>query len=157
MRGERRRLPSALLLSVLIHILLLSLIFGGEGLSVPGLAFPWRERPIESDLRIVLLPSPTPTAALAPPSPGTAAATVSPAGPRAEATRKRNTSPDAPSANAPAQIRELAAIDVALSDEPTTLLPAAPAAPTWAVALAPSASSPKTVIPSPPDVGEVAH
>ena len=157
MRGERRRLPSALLLSVLIHILLLSLIFGGEGLSVPGLAFPWRERPIESDLRIVLLPSPTPTAALAPPSPGTAAATVSPAGPRAEATRKRNTSPDAPSANAPAQIRELATIDVALSDEPTTLLPAAPAAPTWAVALAPSASSPQTVIPSPPDVGEVAH
>ena len=38
---ERRRLTLALLLSLLIHALLLSLIFGGQGW-LPGLGFPWR-------------------------------------------------------------------------------------------------------------------
>jgi outer membrane biosynthesis protein TonB len=54
---ERRRLTLALLVSLLIHALLLSLTFGGQGLGLPGFAFPWRERRIEApDLHIVLMP-----------------------------------------------------------------------------------------------------
>jgi TonB family protein len=52
---ERRRLTYALLLSLLIHTLLLSLTFGGQGFW--GFGFPWQDRRIEvPDLRVVLLP-----------------------------------------------------------------------------------------------------
>ena len=55
---ERRPLALALLLSLLIHALLLSLTFGGEELGLPGLVFPWRDRRIEvPELRIVLVPA----------------------------------------------------------------------------------------------------
>src|SRR4029078_12702616 len=55
---ERRPLLVALLLSLLIHALLLSLRFGGEGFGLPGLAFPWRDRRTEvPDLRVVLVPA----------------------------------------------------------------------------------------------------
>ena len=55
---ERRPLAIALLVSLLIHALLLSLTFGGEELGLPGLAFPWRDRRIEvPDLRVVLAPA----------------------------------------------------------------------------------------------------
>jgi hypothetical protein len=48
----------ALLLSLLIHALLLSLIFGGQGLGLPGFAFPWQDRRIEvPDLRVVVAPA----------------------------------------------------------------------------------------------------
>ena len=58
MNTERRRLSLALLLSLLIHSLLLSLTFGGEMLGLPDFAFPWRERRIEApDLRVVLVPA----------------------------------------------------------------------------------------------------
>ena len=58
MSAERRRLTLALLLSLLIHTLLLSLTFGGQGLGLPGFGFPWRERRIEApDLRVVLVPA----------------------------------------------------------------------------------------------------
>ena len=58
MSAERRRLTFALLLSLLIHALLLSLTFGGEGLGLPGFGFPWRERRIEApDLRVLLVPA----------------------------------------------------------------------------------------------------
>ena len=57
MSAERRRQALALLLSLLVHALLLSLIFGGEGLGPPGFAFPWRERRIEAPtLRVMLVP-----------------------------------------------------------------------------------------------------
>jgi hypothetical protein len=57
-RPERRRLSAALLLSLLVHALLLSLSFGGQGLGLPGLGFPWRDRRIEvPDLRVVLVPA----------------------------------------------------------------------------------------------------
>ena len=63
MSVERRRLTFALLLSLLIHALLLSLTFGGEGLGLPGFGFPWRERRIEApDLRVLLLPAPATSA-----------------------------------------------------------------------------------------------
>jgi hypothetical protein len=57
MSAERRRLTLALLLSLLIHTLLLSLTFGGQGLGLPGFGLPWRERRVEVPaLRIVLAP-----------------------------------------------------------------------------------------------------
>ncbi len=58
MSVEPRRLTPALLLSLLIHTLLLSLTFGGQALGLPGFDFPWRERRIETpDLRVVLVPA----------------------------------------------------------------------------------------------------
>ena len=58
MSAERRRLPLALLLSLLIHALLLSLTFGGQSFGLPGFAFPWKERRMEvPDLRVVLVPA----------------------------------------------------------------------------------------------------
>ena len=58
MSPERRRLTHALLLSLLIHTLLLSLTFGGQGLWLPGFGFPWQDRRIEvPDLRVVLVPA----------------------------------------------------------------------------------------------------
>lgn len=58
MSAERRRLSLALLLSLLIHTLLLSLSFGGLGSGLPGFVFPWRERRIEApDLRVLLVPA----------------------------------------------------------------------------------------------------
>jgi hypothetical protein len=58
MSAERRRLTYALLLSLLIHTLLLSLTFGGQGLWLPGFGFPWQDRRIEvPDLRVVVVPA----------------------------------------------------------------------------------------------------
>src|SRR5260370_17652029 len=66
MSPERRRLTHALLLSLLIHTLLLSLTFGGQGLWLPGFGFPWQDRRIEvSDLRVVVVPAQV-TAAVTP-------------------------------------------------------------------------------------------
>ena len=60
---QRRRLTHALLLSLLIHILLLSLTFGGEGLWLPGFGFPWKDRRIDvPDLRVVVVPAQVTTA-----------------------------------------------------------------------------------------------
>jgi chemotaxis protein histidine kinase CheA len=59
MSADHRRLTHALLLSLLIHSLLLSLTFGGQGLWLPGFNFPWRDRRIEApDLRVAVLPRP---------------------------------------------------------------------------------------------------
>jgi len=60
---EHRRLAFALLLSLLIHALLLSLTFGGEGLGLPGFGFPWRDRRIEASGLIVTLVPPQVTPA----------------------------------------------------------------------------------------------
>ena len=69
MSPERRRLTLALLLSLLIHALLLSLTFGGQGLWLsgsgsswqiwlPSFAFPWQDRRSEvPDLRVVVVPA----------------------------------------------------------------------------------------------------
>ena len=58
MSAERRRLPLALLLSLLIHALLLSLTFGGQSFGLPGFAFPWKERRMEApDLQVLLVPA----------------------------------------------------------------------------------------------------
>jgi hypothetical protein len=58
MGREHGRLAFALLLSLLIHTMLLSLTFGGQGLGLPGFGFPWRDRWIEvPELRVVLFPT----------------------------------------------------------------------------------------------------
>ena len=58
MSPEDRRLTHALLLSLLIHTLLLSLTFGGQGLWLPGFGFSWQDRRIEApDLRVVVVPA----------------------------------------------------------------------------------------------------
>ena len=58
MSSERWRMASSLLLSLLIHGLLLSLTFGGQGLGLPALRLPWQERRIEvPELRVVLVPT----------------------------------------------------------------------------------------------------
>lgn len=47
---------NALLVSVLLHGLLLSLTFGGEGLGMPGFGLPWQDRRVEApDLRVRLV------------------------------------------------------------------------------------------------------
>ena len=62
MSPEHRRLTHALLLSLLlsllIHTLLLSLTFDGQGLWLAGFRFPWQDRRIEvPNLRIVVVPA----------------------------------------------------------------------------------------------------
>jgi outer membrane biosynthesis protein TonB len=58
MSFEHKRLTFALLLSLLIHALLLSLTFGGEGHWLPGFGFPWQDRRIEvPDLRVMVVPA----------------------------------------------------------------------------------------------------
>ena len=62
-RRVRRPMAPALLLSLLIHGLLLSLTFGGDTLGLPGLVAPWQDRRGEvPDLRVVLLPAPVASA-----------------------------------------------------------------------------------------------
>jgi TolA protein len=60
---DRKLLAGATLLSLLLHGLVLSLTFGGEGVGLPGLGFPWQERRAEvPDVHIVLQPAPPPDA-----------------------------------------------------------------------------------------------
>ena len=89
----------AWVLSVLVHALLVSLSFGSQGLGLPGLEFPWRERRFEAEeLRVVLEPAPAPALASA-----TAPAWVEPSADR-EPTPVAKAEPkaanDAPSGNA---------------------------------------------------------
>jgi hypothetical protein len=73
--SEFRRRALALLLSLLAHALLLGLVFGGDGLGIPGLGSSSQERRVlVPSLRVVLLPSrakvaPSPVDAVAVPSP----------------------------------------------------------------------------------------
>ncbi|HQR12465.1 MAG TPA: hypothetical protein PLW68_14160, partial [Casimicrobiaceae bacterium] len=53
--AERRNLAQALLLSLAIHALLLTLTFHGQGHWIPGFGFPWQDRRIEApDLQVEL-------------------------------------------------------------------------------------------------------
>ncbi|TMH36628.1 MAG: TonB C-terminal domain-containing protein [Betaproteobacteria bacterium] len=167
MSPERRRLTLALLLSLLIHTLLLSLIFDGQGLGLPGFGFPWQDRRIEvPDLHVVLVPAPvtaTEPAAAAP-----AAAIVAEAKPRAEAHPKSDAATashaaktpsrtDGPGDTAPPPIPEPAVIALARPDEAIRVVPATPAPPTPVVAAAPSASSPEIAMPPLRDAGDAAR
>lgn len=56
--ARRQSLTFALLLSLLIHALLLSLTVGGQGWGLPGFSFPWQQRRAEApDLRMLLIPA----------------------------------------------------------------------------------------------------
>lgn len=65
-----RRLPPAVVASLAVHGLLLSLTFGGAGFGLPGLEFPWQTRRAEvPELRVVLQPDAEPAPAdTAPPA-----------------------------------------------------------------------------------------
>jgi outer membrane biosynthesis protein TonB len=53
--ADLKRLTPALIASILVHALLLSLTFAGDGLGLPGLHLPWRDRLGQvPDLRVVL-------------------------------------------------------------------------------------------------------
>lgn len=82
-RSERRRGGFALVASLLVHALLLSLSLGGQGGGLPSLSFLWQDRRAEApELQVVLAPpplpaarpepAPAPTPAAAPPAPATA-------------------------------------------------------------------------------------
>jgi len=199
MSAEGRRLTLALLLSLLIHTLLLSLTFGGQGLWLPSFGFHWRERWIEApDLRVVLVPAQVtaakpagtsvkeslqqasieqtvaggpalrPSVSSSPTLGRTAEAIVPKAKAMAQAEPEPNIAIGAVPAKAPlrtegsgdaapTQIPEPAVIAMERSDEATLVMPAAPLAPTTVIAVAPSASSPETVMPAPPDAGKVAQ
>ncbi|WP_342620744.1 TonB C-terminal domain-containing protein [Rhodoferax sp. GW822-FHT02A01] len=56
-KHEYKPVSIALLVSLLFHVLVLSLTFYGDGLGLPGFEFPWRERRLHADdLHLVLVP-----------------------------------------------------------------------------------------------------
>ena len=68
-RPERKTLAIASLVSVLAHVALLGLTFGGQDFGLPGFDLPWRERRIAApDLHVVLAPGPTPAVGSAAPA-----------------------------------------------------------------------------------------
>ncbi len=167
MSAERSRMASSLLLSLLIHGLLLSLTFGGQGLGLPSLDFPWQKRRVEvPELRVVLVPAPV-TRALA--------AVNSVAGPAQQASieppvagGRTSTPPPSPAPlqrraleiesrhTVAAKIRETAATGVAPSGRPKLVVPPVPTGPD-VITAAPSASSPETVMPAYRDPGDLAR
>jgi TonB family protein len=147
-----RRMNFALVFSLLVHGLLLSLSFG-QGVGLPGLEFPWQKRRAEApELRVVLAGAPplaTPTPAAEP----LEAAAGEPAAPGAPAPAE----PSQSDAEAATEVRMLSAPEpdavvlapparaLLAATRPTTAdwaVPAASAVPTAAVAVMSSASSP---------------
>ncbi|HEX6707857.1 MAG TPA: TonB C-terminal domain-containing protein [Albitalea sp.] len=180
---ERRRLALALLVSLLIHALLLSLTFGGNGMGLPGLSFPWRDRRTEvPPLRIVLVPAHVakpsrraliepPVESRPPPTPpvspavrprGRAVANVPTETPTAQAEAKRSAvARIAPAKGsdraAPPRIVVPAAVHAQPSDAPRPVSRATITSPRSVVAVAPSASSAQTVTPASRDADDAAR
>lgn len=166
----------AWVLSLLVHALMVSLSFGSQGLGLPGLDFPWRERRFEADeLRVVL--EPAPTLALAP---ATAPAWVEPSAdheptPTAraepEAANDARAGPAAMAVDAPATggVREsvaappppptpaLAVMAVEKSIVPTLAVPVAPVEPTPVIATASRATRPEVAVSAPRDADDATH
>jgi hypothetical protein len=164
MGAERRRLTLALLVSLLLHALLLSLTFGGQALGFPGLDFPWRERRIEApDLHVVLMPAQVSRAAepagasvkepLLPASIEQAVAGGSARTPHVSPapTLGRTVEAIVPEAE---PIPEPGVIAMERSDAATSIVPAVPTVPTPVIAAAPSASSPQALTLAPRDAGD---
>lgn len=140
--APRRRRPRgpgpALVLSLLVHGLLLSLTFGGEGFGLPGLALPWQDRRAEvPDLRVVLL-QPPPAA----PEPAVATPDEAPALPRADTATTDEPPPPPPALAAPAPLAPTALIAVDKAADPRWTVPAALPASAPVVAAFEAASSP---------------
>ncbi|HEX6017508.1 MAG TPA: hypothetical protein VFZ28_05365, partial [Burkholderiaceae bacterium] len=69
MSPDDRRMAFALSVSLGVHALVFHLTFGGQGVGLPRMAFPWQERRIEvPDLRIVLVAPPAAPATPATPT-----------------------------------------------------------------------------------------
>ena len=154
-------MSTALVLSLLIHALLLSLNFGNQEFGLPGLGFPWRERRFEAgDLRVALVPAQVTAATpeLTEPS-----ANLKPTGmakpepiatPGAMAVMTH--SPASESENvASLPIPAPALIASELSETATLVAPVTPlVVATPVIAAAPSATNPAVVIPTPQDTGD---
>ena len=165
------RFNAALLVSLLVHALLVSLSFGNQGLGLPGLDFPWRERRFEAEeLRVVLEPAPVLAlaSATAPawvepsadPEPAPVAkaepkaANDAPTGPAAMAVVAPATGgvpesvaapPPPPTPPTPAP----AVMAVEKSIVPTLAVPAAPVEPTPVIATASRAPRPEVAVSAP--------
>lgn len=140
-----RRLNAALLCSLLVHALLLSLSFGA-GLGLPGLELPWQTRRAEApELRVRLeaLPAPAPPPALTEPAAAAAepqaAATASP--PDVATTVRMLAPADLPSEPAPLPDAGRALLATPRPDVPWAVDPAS-AVPRAAVATLSGAASP---------------
>jgi hypothetical protein len=91
------RMPTALVVSLAVHAVLLSIAVGGQAFGLPGLTLPWKERRVGADdLRIELAPAPV--APAAPPAP---------VGPLAPVAAPHNVLPPAP---LPAAVAAVAAV-----------------------------------------------
>ena len=175
---EPRRLAWAVLASLLVHAMLLSLNFGGSEPGLPGLGWPWKERRGQvPDVRLVLQPAP----ATAEPAPAgvleaAAAREPTPADVRAPTSLEAQSEPDASAgsdapAPAPAPAALMRADRVATAtpqpassqvlsaaarvDSAAFTVPALPSPPSSVIAAAPSASSAQSALPASPVAVEV--
>jgi hypothetical protein len=127
------RMPTALVVSLAVHAVLLSIAVGGQAFGLPGLTLPWKERRVGADdLRIELAPAPVapaappaPVAPLAPvaaphnvlpPAPlpaavAAVAAVAPPPAPTAASAPMRAVPPSAPEASQPDPAVELARVE----------------------------------------------
>jgi TonB family protein len=170
---ERRRLTQALLLSLLIHTWLLSLTFGGQGLWLPGFAFPWQDRRVEvPDLRVVVVPARVTAAEpavtpIAEPSqqaqvveqPVVRGPAPTPSMSRAPTPRRPAKMPlraDRPGDTAAPPTPAPPVVASERTGEATGVVPAAPAMPTPVITAAPSISIPEAPMPSLGDAGDAA-
>ena len=145
-RRSRLALTLAVLVSLLMHGLLLSLGLGGQGSGLPGLALPWQERRSEApDLQIVLVPArvaPPEGAAQLADEPAPAQALLPPPAPSMLTTPSLTALPAVPEALAlppaePSRPTLATAADAALAAAPTALARPADPAPNLAPARAP--------------------
>jgi hypothetical protein len=170
---EDRRLPLALLVSLLIHTLLMSLTFGGWELWFPRFAFPLQDRQIEApELRVALVPAQVIAVepAVAPVAEPMQQAQVEqavaskpariPSVSRARTTVRLAATPlraNRPADTAPPPTPAPTVIAVERIDQPTWIVPATPAMQTAPViTAAPSVSIPETAKPSLPKSGDAA-
>ncbi len=159
---ERRRMAIALLLSLLVHLPLLSLTFGGDGQGLPGFSLPWQVRRGEvPDLQVLLLPArkrveePAATPAAEPlklasvERPVAIEPVAEPPAPAVTAPARSAVLVDRPGEVAPASTPAPAVIAMERSEESTWVAPATPAAPEPVIAEPPSLPNPGIAIPAP--------
>jgi hypothetical protein len=151
---QRRRMRTALVLSLVIHALLLSLSFGGQGFGLPGLELPWREKRLEADdLHVILMPAQVTPAPVALTQPVVAsAAKVDIAQPAAEKLAAV-APPPPPPPPPPTPAPEMMAVDRSDTAILAVPPPPAPSPPPPATAV-PSAPSPESVASAPQDAAE---
>jgi len=133
--APRQRLAPALLLSLLLHGLLLTLSFGGSGLGLPGLKLPWQERRAqEPEISLELRqPAPAPPA-LVSPQPAEEAAPITAQSPQAQRALPPEPAVPAPALPAepeplPSEAPALAVLAVERPAAPALVRPLAASAP----------------------------